>query len=88
MLLLAGQTGETWEPSKRNFVSEIAEHWLENYFPPLLGLKGFVDLSFRRVGINNLLSILCNISVEIGVCPSCNTNKALSDNDCQYLTCI
>jgi len=59
MLLLAeGQTGEAWEPSKRNFVSEIAEHWIENYFPSLLALKGFVDLSFRRVGVNNLLSIL------------------------------
>jgi len=78
MLLLAEeQTDKAWEPSKRDFVSEIAEHWIENYIPSLLALKGFVDLSFRLVGVNNLLGVLWNVSVEIGVCPSCDTNKAL-----------
>jgi len=59
MLLLAEEeTDEAWEHSKRDFVSEIAEHWIENYIPSLLALKGFVDFSFRLVGVNNLLGIL------------------------------
>jgi len=32
LLLPEGQTGETWEPSKKNAVSEISERWEEKYF--------------------------------------------------------
>jgi hypothetical protein len=32
LLLPEGRTGEAWEPSKSNVVTEIGEYWSENYF--------------------------------------------------------
>ena len=31
LFLPEGQTGETWEPSKRTALTEIAERWVEKY---------------------------------------------------------
>ena len=32
MLLIPGQTGEAWEPSKSNALPKIRKHWIEEYF--------------------------------------------------------
>jgi hypothetical protein len=32
LLLPAGQRGEAWELSKSNALSDVGEHWIENYF--------------------------------------------------------
>jgi hypothetical protein len=42
LFLPEGQTGEAWEPSKNNAVSEIWEDWIENYFQ-------FFKLSFGKL---------------------------------------
>jgi len=32
MLLPESQTEETWEPSEKQYFSEIGEYWIEKYF--------------------------------------------------------
>jgi hypothetical protein len=32
LLKPVGQMGEAWEPSRKNALLEIGEHWIEKYF--------------------------------------------------------
>jgi len=67
--LTEGQTGDAWESSNINVVSEIGEHWVENYFDAISdGLERHFGQIVPFLKICTLLSVKLSVVTLIKAC--------------------
>jgi hypothetical protein len=74
LFLREGQTGEAREPSKRNALSQIGQHWIEKYFHTTNGWHKTAIMPH------------CDASETFVICLFMQTNKQKSDENVNIVT--